>query len=84
MAEFKIENKKLSIEIFGVVYQVRKPKFKEIIEMEDSINALSSKEKFVFIKKNLVSYGVPEEVVDELDGTSISELLEYINGSKKN
>lgn len=84
MAEFKIENKKLSIEIFGVVYQVRKPKFKEIIEMEDRINALSSKEKFVFIKKNLVSYGVPEEVVDELDGTSISELLEYINGSKKN
>lgn len=84
MSQFKIENKKLSIEILGTVYQVRKPKFKEIIEMEEKLESMSSKEKFMHIQESLVSYGVPQEVIDELDGSSVIELLEIINGSKKN
>ena len=84
MSQFKIENKKLSIEIFGTTYQVRKPKFKEIIEMEEKLEKMTSKEKFLFINESLISFGVPQEVIDELDGSSVIELLEIINGSKKN
>jgi hypothetical protein len=31
-----------------------------------------------------VNFGIPKEVLDELDGSSIVELLEIVNGSKKN
>lgn len=84
MSQFKIENKKLSIEIFGVVYQVRKPKFKEILEMEEKLEELPAKAKFIYISECLVNYGIPKEVIEELDGSSIIELLEIVNGTKKN
>jgi len=84
MSQFKIENKKLSIEILGTVYQVSKPKFKEIIEMEEKLESMNAKEKFLYIQSSLFSYGVPKEVIEELDGSSVIELLEIINGSKKN
>jgi hypothetical protein len=84
MAQFKIENKKLSIDIFGVVYEVRKPKFKEILEMEEKLEALPAKGKFLYIQDCLVAFGIPKEVLEELDGSSIIELLEIVNGSKKN
>lgn len=84
MAQYKIENKKLSIEIFGVVYEVRKPKYKEIIEMQDKIDALSSKEKMIFVAECLKNYGLPQEIIDELDGSSVVEILEIVNGTKKN
>jgi len=84
MAQFKIENKKLTIEILGVMCEVRKPKFKEIIELEESMAGASTKEKFVQIEKSLVNYGVPPELVSELDSEAMLELLEIINGAKKN
>lgn len=84
MAQFKIENKRLSIEIFGKVYEVRKPKFKEVLEMEEKLEALNSKGKFLFIMESLESYGIPKEVLDELDSGSVIELLEIVNGTKKN
>ncbi len=80
----KIENKKLSIDIFGKVYEVSKPKFKQIIEMEEKLEALGNKEKMLFIKEKLIDYGLPSEVLDELDGDSFVELLSVINGTKKN
>lgn len=84
MAQFKIENKRLSIEIFGKVYEVRKPKFKEILEMEEKLEALPAKGKFLYIQEALVQFGLPMEVIEELDGSSIVELLEIVNGTKKN
>jgi len=84
MAQYKIENKKLKMEIFGVVYEVRKPKYKEIIDMQDKMDAMSTKEKMLFITDNLVNYGIPREVVDELDSSSVVEILEIVNGTKKN
>lgn len=84
MSQFKIENKKLSIEIFGVVYQVRKPKFKEVIEMEEKMEALSAKGKFMFIMECLENYGIPKQVLEELDSSAVIEILEIVNGTKKN
>lgn len=84
MADFKIENKTLNIEIFGTVYKVRKPKFKEIVEIEEKMESLTAKEKFFFVRENLIKYGIPAEVVDEMDSSSVLELLEIINGTKKN
>jgi hypothetical protein len=84
MAQFKIENKKLSIDIFGVVYQVRKPKFKEVLEMEEKMEALNSKGKFLFIMESLTEYGIPKEILEELDSSAVIEILEIVNGSKKN
>lgn len=84
MAQFKIENKRLSIDIFGTVYEVRKPKFKEILEMEEKLEALPAKGKFLYIQEVLIEFGIPKEVIEELDGSSIVELLEIINGTKKN
>ena len=84
MSQFKIENKKLSIEIFGKVYEVRKPKYKEIIDMQDKMDQLSAKEKMFYIADCLKNYGIPQEVIDELDGSSVVEILEIVNGTKKN
>ncbi len=84
MAQFKIENKKIAVEIFGVVYNIRCPKYKEIIEMQEKIESMSAKEKMIFVAESLVSYGIPKEVVDELDGSSVLEIIEIVNGSKKN
>jgi len=80
----KIENKKLSIEIFGKVYEVSKPKFKQILEMEETLEKLGNKEKMLFIRDKLIDYGVPSEVLDELDGDALTELISVINGTKKN
>ena len=84
MADFKIERKKLSIDIYGTVYQIAKPKFKQIIEMQEKLDTLNTSEKFQYIKGNLVTSGIPAEIVDDLDGDSMIELLEIINGTKKN
>jgi len=84
MAQYKIENKKLSIEINGKTYDVKKPKFKQIIEMEEKIEVMNTKEKLLFIHDRLVSYGIPPEVLDDLDGDCYLELLEIVHGSKKN
>ena len=84
MADYKIVNKTLSIEILGVVYNIKKPKFKEIIELEEKISSLSAKEKIMFVHEKLISYGIPNEVLNELDGDSYIELMEIVNGTKKN
>jgi hypothetical protein len=80
----KIENKKLSIEIFGTTYEVSKPKFKQIVEMEEKLESLQSKEKMLYIQSKLIEYGLPKEVLDELDGDAFVELISVINGTKKN
>lgn len=84
MAQFKIENKRLSIEIFGKVYEVRKPKFKEALEMQEKLDSLDAKGKLLFVMESLESYGIPKDVLDELDSGSIIDLLEIVNGTKKN
>lgn len=84
MAQFKIERKKLTIDIYGVVYEISKPKFKEILETQEKTNGLDTFEKLIFIKQNLIKSGLPEEIVDDLDGDSVMELLEIISGTKKN
>ena len=84
MAQFKIENKRLSIEILGKVYEVRKPKFKEVIEMEDKLEGLNAKAKFLYIMESLQKYGIPQEVLDELDSGAVIEILEIVSGTKKN
>lgn len=84
MTQFKIENKRLSIEIFGKVYEVRKPKFREVLEMEEKLESLDAKGKLLYIVESLELYGIPKEVIEELDSGSIVDLLEIVNGSKKN
>lgn len=80
----KIENKKLNIQIFDKVYAISKPKFKEVIQMKEMLESMNEKEKFNFIEQKLISYGIPQDVLDELDGDAYVELLEVVNGSKKN
>jgi hypothetical protein len=84
MSHFKIENKTIAIEIFGKVYQVRKPKFKEVLEMEESMEKLDTKGKFINIMESLEKYGIPKEVLEDLDSSSVIEILEIVNGTKKN
>lgn len=79
-----IQNKKLNIQIFDQTYAINKPKFKDIMEMEEAIEAMKPREKLAYIKVKLVSYGIPEAVLDELDGDAFVELMEVVNGSKKN
>lgn len=82
----KIENKKLKIDIFGVVYDVSKPKAKDAVLLAESLQQegmlMSKKTELLFEK--LVSYGIPESVLNELDYDAFLELMEIINGSKKN
>ena len=80
----KIENKKLKIDIFGVVYDISKPKFKDIMEIEEAIETMKPMEKLKFVKTKLMQYGIPEQTLDDLDGDAFIELIEVINGSKKN
>lgn len=84
MTQHKIERKKLTVEIYGIEYNLAKPKFKDIVEMQDKLETLTAAEKFLFIKKNLIESGIPEEVIDDMDGDNMIELLDIINGSKKN
>lgn len=84
MADYKIENKKLSIEIFGKVYPVNKPKYREVLAFEDAIKDLSTKEKQAFIEQKLIKAGIPADVLDELDADAFLELIEVIHGTKKN
>lgn len=84
MSHFKIENKKIKVEILGTLYELRKPKFKEVIDIEEKMASMNTKEKMLFIEGNLIKYGVPQEVINELDSSSVLELLEIVNGTKKN
>jgi len=84
MAEYKIERKKLNIEIYGVKYELTKPKFNQIIEYQEKLQSLNNLEKFQAVKQNLMDCGLPEEVINDLDHDSMIELIEIINGSKKN
>lgn len=84
MAQYKIENKTLSIEILGTVYDIKKPKFKQIIDMEEKLESLKTKEKLYFMQECLVSYGIPEAVLNELDSEAYLQLLEIVHGTKKN
>lgn len=84
MAEYKIERKKLSVEIYGTEYAISKPKFKQVIDMQEKLQALPAEEKFKYISKFLADTGIPEDVLGDMDADSVIELLEVINGSKKN
>lgn len=79
-----IQNKKLNIQIFDQVYAIAKPKFKDIMEMEEAVESMKPREKLNYVRGKLISYGIPEAVLDELDGDAFVELMEVINGSKKN
>jgi hypothetical protein len=63
---------------------VRKPKFKEVLEMEESMEKLDTKGKFINIMESLEKYGIPKEVLEDLDSSSVIEILEIVNGTKKN
>ena len=80
----KIENKKLEIEILGHVYNISKPKYKDMVEMQEKMESLNEKEKALFVSEKLVSYGIPQEVLNELDTDAYIELITLVNGSKKN
>lgn len=84
MSTFKIERKKLTIDIYGTVYEISKPKFKQILETQEKVEGLNPTEKFKYIRQSLIDCGIPEAVIDDLDGESMVELIEIVNGSKKN
>lgn len=84
MSQYKIENKKLSIEIFGVVYEVRKPNYKELREMQEKLSSLTDKERTDSMVNQLTSCGIPLEIIDQLDPDSLVELISIVNGTKKN
>lgn len=52
--------------------------------MEDAVSAMKPKEKVKYIEGKLVSYGIPLEVLNELDGDAYVELMEVVHGTKKN
>jgi len=84
MANFKIENKKLKVEIFDVVHEVRKPNYKELREMQERIQGLSDKERTAYMVSQIVACGIPEDVIDQLDSDSLIDLISIVNGTKKN
>ena len=84
MSVYKIENKKLSIDINGQIYAVKKPKYKDLVDIEEKMASMSPKEKVLFVHSRLIEYGIPEEVLNDLDSDAYVELIEVINGTKKN
>ena len=80
----KIENKKVSVEIFGIVYDLKMPTVKDMLEDEEKVESMNSKEKTHYVKRNLIRYGIPEDVVDQLDTSAVSQIIEHVTGSKKN
>ncbi len=84
MAEFKIERKPITIDIYGTDYKCTKPTFKQVVDMQDKIEELDGKAKLNYIKDVIVSVGIPGEVVDDMQSESVLELLEIITGAKKN
>ena len=84
MSSFKIERKKISVEIYGNKYELSKPKFTQVVETQDQLESMSAKEKFIKIKSNLIEAGLPESVIDDMDTDDLLALLEHLNGVKKN
>jgi len=82
----KIEKKeKKKYEIFGTVYDVERPKMRQIAEFEikrqgcgeDSVKMYECARGF------LEKLGIPEDVVDDLEPDDMNLIIEDISGAKK-
>jgi hypothetical protein len=74
------------IAIGGVDYPVSKPKLGQVAEMEEKLEAAKDDKKGVVrIMMGFVAQcGLPLEVVKELDGDELAEVIGFLTPSKKN
>jgi len=79
------EPTKVLINILGKEYSVRKPTIGEVEENAEMAKG-SDKDPSTTIK-NVVAFvaklGIPEDVLRNLETEQLTEIMEYLNGSKK-
>jgi hypothetical protein len=81
----KLERTKISLEIYGEKYPVRRPSVKEVEALERDIKKKSKSDgELILMKKFLVNVGLPMRVLDDLEANHLLQVAEFLTGVKKN
>jgi hypothetical protein len=83
MAALKLENKKVPVEIDGVVYQLTKFKAGHVREAQRLLSEGQESQGLQFQLDALVKSGLPQEIVDALDLDLLAPLNEALGLGKK-
>lgn len=81
--EFKAKRKDLKIEIEGVKYEIKSPKLSQFEELQKAVKDKPTDELFLVYKSWLVSVGLPEVALDELDKDDFLGLVHFVTDPKK-
>lgn len=83
---FTIEKKtKIKVSIYGVEYEINKPTYGQTVELQEKIKSEDGEKKSMHIMKDfVVSLGLPEQAINDLELEHFLSLIEFLSGAKKN
>jgi hypothetical protein len=82
---FKVERSKVAISLYGKEYEILKPTYGQSLALQDRLKLDENKDKGMQIMKEFViSLGLPEEALLDIELDHFVQLIEYISGIKKN
>lgn len=80
----KLERTKIELELYGEVFNLRKPTFKEAREYREELTKLGSEsDATVVIESFLEKMGLPKEKFQDLEFDHVNEIMEFLLISKK-
>lgn len=81
--EFKAKRKDLKIEIEGVAYEIKSPKMSQFEDLQKMIKDKPTEELFFLYKEWLISIGLPQSALEELDKDDFLGLVQFVTSPSK-
>ena len=77
----KKQRTKIKVDIYGEVFELRKPQVGEAEFFNDDIDAMTPKEKFDKTVEMMERFGLPMEKAKEMEMEHFNELVKLVMGS---
>ena len=81
---FEAKVKKMTINLYGTKYEIRVPKMKESVELQEKIKVADPAEVVKIYSDFFIGIGLPSEALDQLDSLDFQDLISFILFPKKN
>lgn len=78
-----VERTKLKVKIYGKEYDVKKPTVGDLEGLQVGMDDLKDGEKLHRVKGFVVSMGIPEDTIQDLEMDQFLSLIEFLSQSKK-
>lgn len=81
---FILEKSKIKLSIYGSEYEISKPTYGQTQNLQERLKTEGEKESMKIMRDFVISLGLPEDVLNNLELDHFLALIEHISGAKKN